>query len=182
MAFSANVLLCIDDYFDIDMLEKSLKKTDSEPIHTVEEVLTAAVNTISDFESENSVGNYWRVKEIATPVEYILGLEKPEEIANYANNMMTSARKMAHALIKANPQELAASEGNIEKMVDALPLDSTSSYRIRSAFEILDNVPNYECVDLFLTNGTWRVFPQEDELKKVLAHPEDYAVIRILFD
>lgn len=179
MAFSANVLLYLDDYCDVDLLEKTLNEPDSEPSHSIEKILADAVTAVSNFDADNIEG-YWPC-EIATPVEYILGLEKPEELVNYTNNMQAEARKAAHTLIKANLQEMAARGGNIEKMVDVLPPDSTSSYRIRSAFEILDNVPNCECCDLFLDNGLWRTFPKGPELEKIQAHPEDYAVIRILF-
>ena len=62
-----------------------------------------------------------------------------------------------------------------------IPMDSMEAYNLSCATDILSNRPCSEACELFFNGIEWKCYPDDTELNDVIAHPEQYIVIPVLF-
>lgn len=62
-----------------------------------------------------------------------------------------------------------------------IPMGSTEAYNLSCATDILSNHPCSEACELFYNGIEWKCYPDDTELNDVIAHPEQYIVIPVLF-
>ena len=115
----------------------------------------------------------------------VLGLREPKKLVEWVNSMKERAQCMAMAEVSAALQKHKADGIDITKplytCLRSIELDSSESYLLRCAAELLDNHPNSECGELFYDGSSWKCFPDSFQLKDVEVHAEDYIVIPVLF-
>lgn len=70
---------------------------------------------------------------------------------------------------------------SLEKCFCTIPMGSTEAYNLSCATDILSNHPCPEACELFYNGIEWKCYPDDTELNDVIAHPEQYIVIPVLF-
>ena len=72
-------------------------------------------------------------------------------------------------------------QSSLEKCFCTIPMGSTEAYNLSCATDILSNHPCSEACELFYNGIEWKCYPDDTELNDVIAHPEQYIVIPVLF-
>lgn len=67
------------------------------------------------------------------------------------------------------------------KEVKASELDSVESCVMRSAFEMMDNTFNLESPIATITDSGIKVFPNSDDIEKIIENPANWVVVPLLF-
>lgn len=167
MSFSAQVLVRVGDYMDITAINCASHNA-----------RRAIAREIADALNETEVdGCYPRgAWNGADMDDYIFGSMEPVGVLSFARRMRKEVRDTAASLLKMSK----VYDVSVAEVVQGLTLDSSDSYRVKCAFELLDNHPNPEATMLTF-NDYWRVFPSEELLQKIQKEPKEWAVLPILF-
>lgn len=188
------IFLKITDYLDPAEISRNLENKDIEGIlHDVED-------TCINYDTPNDIDGAWprADKTIAAGVtedDFIFGLERPKEIVAFARNLLPQAHKDAKMCIEsamgddpglANARYLGTNvdvKSVLKNVADCILADGQASWKLSCAFRILNNEPTYwnSCL-VYDKYGNWKGFLDDEELEKVFKHPDDYAVIPMLFD
>ena len=62
-----------------------------------------------------------------------------------------------------------------------IEMDSAESYVMRSAFEMMDNTFNLESPIATITDSGIKVFPNSDDIEKIIENPANWVVVPLLF-
>lgn len=129
-----------------------------------------------DAEQSNAIEEYYpRRNEDGESLELVVGWEYPEKIVTFAKAMRTETSKAAVALTSAWQGD------TLEAICKNVALDSTATYQLHCAMELLDNVPNSEAAQLFYNGYSWKCFPNDVELEHIMRNPEKCVVLNMLF-
>lgn len=129
-----------------------------------------------DTEQSNAVDGYYPLhNEDGESMELVVGWECPEKIVTFAKEMRAESSKAAVALTSVWQGD------TLEAICKNVALDSTETYRLRCAMELLDNVPNSEAAQLFYNGYSWKCFPNDGELEHIMRNPEKCVVLNMLF-
>lgn len=134
-------------------------------------------------DDDDSYDDFILTKEVPQPVgEVFIGLKDPTNVISFAvgmkSRMMQSALALASDALKHTDLTVANS---LAQCFTTIPTDSTDSYMLRCAVEMLDNHPNSECCELYYNGSTWKCFPYQNDVDDVIAHPENYIVLPLMF-
>lgn len=125
---------------------------------------------------------------VPTPVDVfdiILGYREASELISFAEDMkkraLHAALETARYALKKWDKDGISIQSSLEKCFCTIPMGSTEAYNLSCATDILSNHPSSEACELFYNGIEWKCYPDDTELNDVIAHPEQYIVIPVLF-
>lgn len=125
---------------------------------------------------------------VPTPVDVfdiILGYREASELISFAEDMkkraLYAALETARYALKKWDKDGISIQSPLEKCFCTIPMGSTEAYNLSCATDILSNHPCPEACELFYNGIEWKCYPDDTELNDVIAHPEQYIVIPVLF-
>lgn len=125
---------------------------------------------------------------VPTPVDVfdiILGYREASELISFAEDMkkraLHAALETARYALKKWDKDGISIQSSLEKCFCTIPMGSTEAYNLSCATDILSNHPCSEACELFYNGIEWKCYPDDTELNDVIAHPEQYIVIPVLF-
>ena len=125
---------------------------------------------------------------VPTPVDVfdiILGYREASELISFAEDMkkraLHAALETARYALKKWDKDGISIQSSLEKCFCTIPMGSTEAYNLSCATDILSNHPSSEACELFYNGIEWKCYPDDTELNDVIAHPEQYVVIPVLF-
>ena len=125
---------------------------------------------------------------VPTPVDVfdiILGYREASELVSFAEDMkkraLHAALETARYALKKWDKDGISIQSSLEKCFCTIPMGSTEAYNLSCATDILSNHPSSEACELFYNGIEWKCYPDDTELNDVIAHPEQYIVIPVLF-
>ena len=92
-----------------------------------------------------------------------------------------AALETARYALKKWDKDGISIQSSLEKCFCTIPMGSTEAYNLSCATDILSNHPSSEACELFYNGIEWKCYPDDTELNDVIAHPEQYIVIPVLF-
>lgn len=113
----------------------------------------------------------------------IFGAVNKKALVDFVNNMESVTKQRAENLMNLSHSEsdTLTAGSPLCQVINALPVNSTTSSYLRNAFELLDNQPNSQACQMYYADGNWRCFPTPDEKEAILKTPENYAAISLSF-
>ena len=127
-------------------------------------------------------------ESVPTPVDVfdiILGYREASELISFAEDMkkraLHAALETARYALKKWDKDGISIQSSLEKCFCTIPMGSTEAYNLSCATDILSNHPSSEACELFYNGIEWKCYPDDTELNDVIAHPEQYIVIPVLF-
>lgn len=134
-------------------------------------------------DDDDSYDDFILVKEVPQPVgEVFIGLKDPAAVIGFAIGMKARMGQSALALASSALQHTDLTVANsLAQCFTSIPADTTDSYMLRCAVEMLDNHPNSECCELYYNGSTWKCFPYQNDINDVIDHPENYIVLPLMF-
>lgn len=108
----------------------------------------------------------------------IFGAATPEKLVHFAQGMKNDCREMATALLKKS--SIYGYPFNKES-IEYVEMDSVESRIMRSAFEMMDNTFNFESSIAMITDSDIKVFPDSDDIEKIVKNPANWVVVPLLF-
>lgn len=147
----------------------------------LEEVCKAVIKAFGD-EPVDSYGHYrivtdWEPSDDDCE-DAIFGAATPEKLVHFAQGMKNDCREMATALLKKS--SIYGYPFNKES-IEYIEMDSVESRVMRSAFEMMDNTFNFESSIAMITDSDIKVFPDSDDIKKIVKNPANWVVVPLLF-
>lgn len=108
----------------------------------------------------------------------IFGAATPKELFYFAQGMKDDCREMATALLKKSSIYGYPFNKDFIKYIE---MDSVESCVMRSAFEMMDNTFNLESPIATITDSGIKVFPNSDDIEKIIENPANWVVVPLLF-
>lgn len=147
----------------------------------LEEICKAVIKAFGD-EPVDSYGHYrivtdWEPSDDDCE-DAIFGAATPEKLVHFAQGMKNDCREMATALLKKS--SIYGYPFNKES-IEYIEMDSVESRVMRSAFEMMDNTFNFESSIAMITDSDIKVFPDSDDIKKIVKNPANWVVVPLLF-
>ena len=166
---------------DTDLVKRCLQESKNDV-----ELLTALYDEVLD--TDTDAEGMWPTEELATPVEeysLIFGCREASELISFAEDMKKRALhavlETARYALKKWDKDGISIQSSLEKCFCTIPMGSTEAYNLSCATDILSNHPCSEACELFYNGIEWKCYPDDTELNDVIAHPEQYIVIPVLF-
>lgn len=164
-----------------DVVKESLQKSQGET-----ELLSNLYRKIIC--TEDDANGMSPTETIPTPVDVfdiILGCREASELISFAENMkqraLHTALETARYALKKWDKDGISIQSSLEKCFCTIPMGSMEAYTLSCATGILSNHPCSEACELFYNGYEWKCYPDDTELNDVIAHPEQYIVIPVLF-
>ena len=147
----------------------------------LEEICKAVIKAFGD-EPVDSYGHYrivtdWEPSDDDCE-DAIFGAATPEKLVHFAQGMKNDCREMATALLKKS--SIYGYPFNKES-IEYIEMDSVESRVMRSAFEMMDNTFNLESPIATITDSGIKVFPNSDDIEKIIENPANWVVVPLLF-
>ena len=137
---------------------------------------------------EDDANGMSQTETVPTPVDVfdiILGCREASELISFAENMklraLHTALETARFALKKWNKDGISIQSSLVKCFCTIPMDSMEAYNLSCATDILSNRPCSEACELFFNGIEWKCYPDDTELNDVIAHPEQYIVIPVLF-
>lgn len=147
----------------------------------LEEVYKAVIKALGD-EPVDSDGHYHIVTDWEPSDDdrenAIFGAATPKELFYFAQGMKDDCREMATALLKKSSIYGYPFNKDFIKYIE---MDSVESCVMRSAFEMMDNTFNLESPIATITDSGIKVFPNSDDIEKIIENPANWVVVPLLF-
>lgn len=190
--FNARCLIKLGDYRDIKEIKSALKKegrTEDDLVAFEEGITKELIENLIDYSEDTSaVSGCW-------PVDYymacdrgehiIFGCKSPDELITFAAGMERATKNTAKALIESSFHGGKLTEATtILDSVNLIETDSTDTYRLAQAFDMLDRNANIACSVLFFepNNSAWQAWPDRYALEEIEGTPEEWCIIELAFD
>lgn len=147
----------------------------------LEEVYKAVIKALGD-EPVDSDGHYrivtdWEPSDDDRE-DAIFGAATPKELLYFAQGMKDDCREMATALLKKSSIYGYPFNKDFIKYIE---MDSVETSVMRSAFEMMDNTFNLESHIATITDSGIKVFPNSDDIEKIIENPANWVVVPLLF-